>query len=77
MSFNDLNIINLNNKDWQTFIEQGQNSDPLEVLKRIGQVRMEDVATIMYSYCEELQTLKDVNKRLSEYLVKSWVFSNV
>ena len=46
---NDLNIINLNNKDWQTFIEQGQKSDPLEVLKRIGRVQMEDVATIMYT----------------------------
>ena len=48
-SSNDLNIINLNNKDWQTFIEQGQKSDPLEVLKRIGRVRMDEVATIMYT----------------------------
>ncbi len=42
-------IINLNKKGWQHFIKQSHNSDPLEVLKRISRVQMEDVATIMYT----------------------------
>ncbi|HIC39379.1 MAG TPA: hypothetical protein EYO79_07940, partial [Candidatus Marinimicrobia bacterium] len=45
----DLNIINLNNNEWNAFIDQGQNTDPLNVLKRIGRVQMDDVATIMYT----------------------------
>ncbi len=44
-----LDIINLNNNEWNAFIDQGQNTDPLNVLKRIGRVQMDDVATIMYT----------------------------
>ena len=45
----NLTLINLNKKEWQHFIAQGQHSDPLEVLKRIGRVQMDDIATIMYT----------------------------
>lgn len=46
---NKITIIKLNEKDWHSFIENSKNSNPLDVLKRIGRANMEDIATIMYT----------------------------
>jgi len=46
---NKITIIDLNEKDWHAFIENGKKSNPLDVLKRIGRANMEDIATIMYT----------------------------
>ncbi|MBC8322973.1 MAG: GNAT family N-acetyltransferase [Candidatus Marinimicrobia bacterium] len=46
---NKITIVNLNEKEWHSFIENGKKSNPLDVLKRIGRANMEDIATIMYT----------------------------
>lgn len=45
----NLKVINLNDNDWLKFIEKGRHTDSLEILKRIGRVNMEEIATIMYT----------------------------
>ena len=46
---NKITIVNLIEKDWHAFVAKGNQSNPLDVLKRIGRANMEDIATIMYT----------------------------
>lgn len=49
ISFSNAAVISINEKEWSQFIQKGEQSDPLTVLKRIGNVDMDGIATIMYT----------------------------
>ncbi len=49
ISLTNTTVIQLSEKDWTRFIHKGESTDPLMVLKRIGKVDMNEIATIMYT----------------------------